>query len=83
MEAESGGLQHLLLAALLAPQRLGVPPSDALASRKLAAAARVRSPVSRHIKATCMISLSLEPTVHVYLCLALTTLHVSKYEIYT
>ncbi|KAK9826371.1 hypothetical protein WJX81_003941, partial [Elliptochloris bilobata] len=38
--ADSRGLQQLLLAALLAPQRLGVPPSDALTSRKLAAAAR-------------------------------------------
>lgn len=43
IEADSAGLQQLLLAALLAPQRLGVPPSDALTSRKLAAAARVRS----------------------------------------
>ena len=43
IEADLAGLQQLLLAALLAPQRLGVPPSDALTSRKLAAAARVRS----------------------------------------
>ena len=46
IQADSAGLQQLLLAALLAPQRLGVPPSDALTSRKLAAAARVRSLMS-------------------------------------
>lgn len=42
LAATSAGAQQLLVAAMLEPQRLGVPPSDALLSRRLAAAARAR-----------------------------------------
>ena len=61
IQAGSAGLQQLLLAALLAPQRLGVPPSDALTSRKLAAAARVRSLMSNGFashKSICLLRLA-------------------------
>jgi hypothetical protein len=42
LAATSAGAQQLLVAALPEPQRLGVPPSDALLSRRLAAAVRAR-----------------------------------------
>lgn len=68
IQADSAGLQQLLLAALLAPQRLGVPPSDALTSRKLAAAARVRNLMSTVMALKVMMCLSI--AVHLLLCFA-------------
>ncbi len=46
---DSSGLHHFLLAALLSPHSLGIPPSEDETARKFAAEARVSTLISYKI----------------------------------